>query len=334
MPMKNVKKWFFDWNNMLLLFLIVGILVNAQLLKTIKNQRISSRSVPELELALIIKDSEDPFWKQFKNGADKAAVFYQASLDTSYLEIKGQNKSQFTETELLDKARIANVDGIISYISNSKGSEGVIDAAAYQNIPTITIENDVPNSKRASFVGYNAYRFGQEAGKKMNEILAGKGKIIIIMNSNENAEQNSQNLKISGFLNEINQSKGLEVTEYIVSENGIYGTKDIVDKLLSSEKSVQGIFITNSIDTESVAQLLIEYNQVGKYQVIGAGNSDEIKEYVEKKILYASVYVNAYELGYKCVETIAKIKHSEPVPPYIDTTIGVLTSDPPDEPRE
>lgn len=327
--MKINQKWHFDWNHVLLLFLIIGILVNNQLIKSLNVKNFLNQNVPSLEVSVIVKDSEDPFWKQFENGAQKAAAFYQVSLDTSYIKTRGQVKSPFTETELLDKATTANVDGIIAFISDSKGSEKVIDLAANKNIPTITMENDVPNSKRASFVGYNAYRFGQEAGKKMTEVLAGKGKIAIIMNRNETAEQDSQNLKISGFLNEINQGQGMEITEYIVSDNGIYGTQDIVEKLLNSEESVQGLFITNSVDTESVAQLLIEYNQVGKYQVIGAGNSEDIKKYVEKKILFASVYVNAYEMGYKCVETLARIKHNEPVPSYIDTTIGVLTGDTP-----
>lgn len=325
--MKFNKKVLLDWNNVLLVFLLIGIVVNNQLLKTIKETSNYNPSVPSLELALIIKDSEDPFWKQFKNGADKAAALYHASLDTTYLEVRGQDKSQFDEKELLDKASVAGVDGIIAYISSAVGSEPIIDAAAKASIPTITLENDVPNSMRASFVGYNAYRFGQEAGKQMIQALAGKGKIAIIMNRNLTAEQNSQNLKISGFLNEVNQSQALEVSEYIVSDNGINGTQEIISKLINTDQSIQGIFITNSVDTESVAQLIIEYNQVGKFQLIGSGNSDDIKKYVEKKIVYASVYVNALEMGYKCVETLAKIKNNEPVPSYIDTTIGTLTSE-------
>lgn len=329
MPVKIKKQWRFDWSNVLLVFLLIGIVANNQLIKSFDSQGIFNQSVPNLEVSLILKDSEDPFWKQFENGANKAAVFYQVSLDKSYLVSRGQSKSPYTETELLDKASTANVDGIISFISDSKGSEKIIDAASEKGIPTITMENDVPNSKRVSFVGYNAYRFGQEAGKKMTEALAGTGKVAIIMNRNETAEQDSQNLKISGFLNEINQDSGIEISEYIISDNGIYGTQDIVEKLLNSEEKIQGLFITNSVDTESVAQLLIEYNQVGKYQVIGAGNSEETKKYVEKGILFASVYVNAYEMGYKCVETLARIKQNEPVPSYIDTTIGVLTGDSP-----
>lgn len=327
MPFKKNNRWKFDWGNALIVFLVLGIITNNQLIQSFKEKSTFNQNIPELEVSLIIKDSEDSFWKQFKSGADKAATFYKVSLDTSYLEALGQSKSPFSESELLDKASVANVDGIISFISSGNGSEQSINFAADKKIPTITLENDVPGSKRTSFVGYNAYRFGQEAGKKMTEGLAGKGKIAIIMNRNEAAEKDSQNLKISGFLNQVNQTQGMEITEYIVSDNGIYGTQDIVEKLLKAEDGVQGLFITNSVDTESVAQLLVEYNQVGKYQVVGAGNSDEIKKYVAKNIIYASVYVNAYEMGYKAVETMAHIKNNEPVPSYIDTTIGVYTRD-------
>lgn len=321
------KRWPFEWNTLLLIFLIIGILVNNQLIHQFNVTNTASLSTPMYQVSMILKDSEDPFWKQFKNGADKAANLYQVSLDLTYLQARGQKKSPFSMVELLDKARVASVDGIISFVSDGKNAAPIVDQAANQGIPTITLENDIPNSKRASFVGYNAYRFGQEAGKKMTEAMAGKGKIAIIMNRNETAEQDSQNLKISGFLNEVNKNKNMEVTEYIISDIGVYGTQDIVEKLLNSPEPVEGLFITNAVDTESVAQLLVEYNRVGDYMVIGAGNSDEIMKDVDKKIIYASVYVNAYEMGYKCVETLAKIKLGDSVPSYIDTTIGVLSSE-------
>ncbi len=321
-----MKKAFqINWQWLIIAFLLVGIFVNNQTIQSLNIHAFFSKSQPRYQLNMILKDSQDPFWIQFKLGADKAANFYACALDTTYLEERGQAQSPFKISELIDKASVSGADGIISFIMEDPQNAQVIDRASQADIPTITLENDVPNSKRASFVGYNAFRFGQEAAKKMNEALAGRGKIAIVMNRNEVAEQDSQNLKISGFLNEINKSGNITVSEYIVSDNGIYGTQDIVGKLLDSENDIDGLFITNSVDTESVAQLLIEYNKVGAYQVVGAGNSEQIKDYTKKRILYASIFVNAYEMGYQCVETLAKIKQGESVPSYIDTTIGVLT---------
>lgn len=325
--MQSLKKFKIGWSDLIILFLMIGIFANNQIRLSLSHTQHQSQNIPTLEFAVIIKDSEDPFWIEFKKGAGKAAVFYQASLDTTYLKARGQIDSAFNEAALIDKATVAGVDGIITYIETQTGVEVLIDQAAESNIPIITLENDVPGSKRTSFVGYNAYRFGQEAGKKLREGLAGKGKIAIIMNRNETAEQNSQNLKISGFLNEINQNNGMEVVEYIISDNGLFSTQDLVSKLIHAEVPIDGLFITNSIDTESISQLLIDNNLVGKYQVVGTGNSEEIAKYVDKHILFASVYVNAYEMGYKCVETLAKIKANQPVPSYIDTTIGILSGD-------
>lgn len=320
-----MKKFKIDWQSLLLLFIVVGILVNQKLINNLSTIGSTGMRTPAYQAALILKDSEDPFWKQFKNGADKAAGFYQFSLDTTYIKERGQIRTTFKPAQLIDKAKVSNADGIIAFISEDPKNASVIDDAARVGIPTLTLENDVPNSKRTSFVGYNAYRFGQEAGKQMIEALAGKGNIAIVMNRSETAELDSQNLKISGFLNEINKVTGLEVTSYIVAEDGLYGTQALVGKLMDSESPIQGLFITNAVDTEAVAQLLVEYNKVGNYQVVGSGSSETISKAVEKQIVYASVYVNAYEMGYKCIETLAKVKQGQTVPSYIDTTIGVLT---------
>ncbi len=325
--MMRIKKLELGWSDLFIVFLCIGIFANYQLTQSIKQTHLQQFQIPNLQFAMIIKDSEDPYWKDFKNGADKAAALYQASLETTYLEERGQIKSEFDERMLIDKATVANVDGIITFINQPAGCEKLIDQASERNIPVITLENDVPNSKRISFVGYNAYRVGQESGKKMAQALAGNGKIAIVMTRDEYSEQSSQNLKIAGFLNEINQSPALEISEYIISDSGLYSTQDIVSKLINSKVPLDGLFITNSVETESLAQLLVDNNLVGKYEVIGSGNSAEIKGYVNKRIIYASIYVNAYEMGYKTVETLVKIKNNEPVPSYVDTTIGILSGD-------
>jgi len=55
-----------------------------------------------------------------------------------------------------------------------------IDRAVAAGIPVVTFSGDVPDSKRSTFVGTNQHELGYFGGKKLAEILGGKGDVAIL----------------------------------------------------------------------------------------------------------------------------------------------------------
>jgi len=55
-----------------------------------------------------------------------------------------------------------------------------IDKAVDAGIPVVTFSGDVPDSKRSTFVGTNQHQLGFFGGKKLAEILGGKGDVAIL----------------------------------------------------------------------------------------------------------------------------------------------------------
>src|SRR5260370_7513894 len=55
-----------------------------------------------------------------------------------------------------------------------------IDKAVAQGIPVICVDADVPNSKRAAYVGTDNFKAGKESLKRMAALVAGKGSIVVI----------------------------------------------------------------------------------------------------------------------------------------------------------
>src|SRR5207247_2735720 len=54
-----------------------------------------------------------------------------------------------------------------------------IDAAIAEGIPVICVDADVPDSRRVLFVGTDNLRAGMESGRRMAEILHGKGQVVV-----------------------------------------------------------------------------------------------------------------------------------------------------------
>jgi ribose transport system substrate-binding protein len=55
-----------------------------------------------------------------------------------------------------------------------------IDKAVAAGIPVVTFSGDVPDSKRSAFVGTNQHQLGFFGGKKLAELLEGKGDVAIL----------------------------------------------------------------------------------------------------------------------------------------------------------
>ena len=56
----------------------------------------------------------------------------------------------------------------------------IVDKAIDQGIPVVTVDADLPNSKRIAFVGTGNYQAGYQGGLKLASLIGGKGKVAIV----------------------------------------------------------------------------------------------------------------------------------------------------------
>ena len=56
----------------------------------------------------------------------------------------------------------------------------IIDKAIEAGIPVVTVDGDVPNSKRIAFVGTGNYNAGYQGGQYLADAIGGKGKVAIM----------------------------------------------------------------------------------------------------------------------------------------------------------
>lgn len=59
----------------------------------------------------------------------------------------------------------------------------LVDQAVNTGIPVVTVDSDLPDSKRIAFVGTGNYQAGYEGGSRLAELLGGVGKVAIMWKS-------------------------------------------------------------------------------------------------------------------------------------------------------
>ncbi len=69
-------------------------------------------------------------------------------------------------------------------------------------------------------------------------------------------------------------------------------------------------------------------NMVGKVQLIGFGDNEVIKEYIDKGIILGTIVRNPYRIGYSAVMALQEICSIGYTSAYVDTGISIITATP------
>lgn len=276
---------------------------------------------PSYHFYLVAQNSVDPFWKEVQKGAEDAAKFYNVAVEFNAPKFNNLDE----ELEFLDIAVLSKVDGIITHVSYDGDFNTLINEAYENKIPVVTIENDLKDSKRKSFVGANSFILGEEAGKLMKLATGGKANIAVIMSNDVGKDTASQNLKLSGFLGVINSTSEMKVSKVYTSQLGALSAEEITQSIINGGEGINALYITDSVDTIGAAQVVVDFSKVGEIAIVGYGDTPDILRYVDKGIIYGTVMSDPYKMGYESVKAMMEIKKNNEVSTFIDTGVNIIT---------
>ncbi|TCW33137.1 monosaccharide ABC transporter substrate-binding protein (CUT2 family) [Thermohydrogenium kirishiense] len=276
---------------------------------------------PSYHFYLVAQNSVDPFWKEVQKGAEDAAKYYNVAVEFNAPKFNNLDE----ELEFLDIAVLSKVDGIVTHVSYDGDFNTLINEAYENKIPVVTIENDLKDSKRKSFVGANSFILGEEAGKLMKLATGGKANIAVIMSNDVGKDTASQNLKLNGFLGVINSIPGMKVSKVYTSQLGALSAEEITQSIINGGEGINALYITDSVDTIGAAQVVVDFSKVGEIAIVGYGDTPDILRYVDKGIIYGTVMSDPYKMGYESIKAMMEIKKNNDVSAFIDTGVNIIT---------
>ena len=284
---------------------------------------------------LITNDRKSSFWQTVYEGAKE-----EAQKENSYIEMLGNNLSEeYSSEDLMQIAIDSKVDGIILEANESSEMAILINKANAAGIPVITALEDNKASTRKSFVGVNSYNLGRAYGEQVCGIedmtsnnsndLDGTT-VMVLMKAN--ADDTSQNIIFTGISdaikNSANKSRLTNVEAVAISNDGAFAAEESIRDIFMNQENIPDIIICmNELNTTCVYQAVVDYNKVGKINIIGYYDSDTICRAIERNVIYATISVNTKQLGMNCVSALDEYKESGHVSEYFSVDILLITSD-------
>lgn len=138
-----------------------------------------------------------------------------------------------------------------------------IDKAIAQGIPTITVDADLPDSKRIAYVGSNWTRLGAKQAEAMAKLIGGKGKVAMLgMVSTDNMEHG-----FAGFRSVMDHYSDIVVLGPFDDMGNEREAQRITEKLIAENPDLMGIAGFDSKSAPGIVAALKKHELVGKIKV-------------------------------------------------------------------
>ena len=132
-----------------------------------------------------------------------------------------------------------NVSGIMVIGWGGKKIVKAINAAVEKGIPVITVDSDIPSSKRLAYVGTDWYRMGQTMAQTLADMINGPGKVLM--------------LGMSGLCNMENGFRGFTDMIKKYSDIQLLGPEDDIDTAPKRAEAITTQYLRRYPDLAGIA---------------------------------------------------------------------------------
>ena len=280
--------------------------------------------------ALISENDDTLLWNSIYRGAKKEGM----ENGGAHVEFFGGRLSlEPTVQEKLRMAVDAGVDGIILNWDGDAGTEELVQEAAKEGIPVVTVLDDGATDVRQCFVGVNSYHLGQEyAGRiwKLLQDMEENCQIQVLLNSGDtDPGKNTLFLGLRDTLEELAGKEGkereLRLDTIAVDRNDAFQAEEAIRRLMVEDPEEQKILVCLSeADTRRAYEAVIDHNRVGEVRILGYYESRQVLEGIEKDIIDSTITVDGEQVGRLCVQALTEYRNNGHVNAYLPVDVYLI----------
>ena len=251
-----------------------------------------------LKIGIIMQSAQTPFMVQVYEGM-KAAKQEVESLGGTVEIFRVEGVDAGRVMEIMQDLKDQEYSGIALSPSEDTMLKKMINQFSEEyNIPIITFNSDIEDTKRICFVGQNTIQSGRTAAGLMGEITGGEGEVAVISGHISNPALNN---RIRGFQSQIMESfPDIQLVGTKYSYDDEWVAAKIVEELLEQYPELKGIYVTGTA-VKGVCEALVKQGKEREIKVIGNDFLDENKKWVERGAINFLIGQDSYMQGYEPV---------------------------------
>ena len=277
-------------------------------------------------IAVIPKGMTHEFWKAVEAGARKAA----AEIGDVEVDYKSPPKEDDTQQQiaLVQSFISTQVDGIVLAPLSDTALVAPVKLATQAGIPTIIIDSPLAAEVGKDFIGYcgtDNYKAGVLAGKRMGELMEGKGTVMMLRYAASSA---STRAREDGFVEtlrgEFPNIKLIDPPQYAGSEVST-GKKASENMITANMGKFEGVFCPNETSAAGMLIALSDRQLTGKVKFVGFDAAPRLNAGLRDGELQGLVLQDPFKMGYLGLKTMIDHLDGKAIEQSIDTGAAMAT---------
>jgi len=270
-----------------------------------------------------------PYWQEAEAGLTDAAKQMGVKAEFTGPAVFSPNG----ELTVFQQAVSQKPAGILLAASNPEIFREPINAAVQQGIPVICVDADSPESNRILFVGTDNFRAGQESGRRMGELLKGKGNIVIVTVLG----QFNLGERLRGVNEALKKFPGIKVAKIIDDKGDPLLVYDAISSLVQGKDKPDGILCLEASGGAGSADALHRLDLTGKIPIVAFDKDPETLDWIQRGAITATVVQKPYVMSYYGLKFLDDLHHNavhefkdwrtapaSPMPAWVDTGTAIV----------
>jgi len=210
-------------------------------------------------------------------------------------------------------------DGLV-VVGFEPSLDAIVDKAVAQGIPVVTVDADLPGSKRMAFVGTGNYNAGVVGGTKLASLIGGKGKVAIMLKPGQsNLEE-----RVAGYKAALAKYKDIEIVQLVDTQSDPNQAAQGAAALLQKYPDLAGIACVEAAGGSGAATAVREAKKVGKVKIVAMDRGNEVLDGIKDGVISASVAQQTALMPYYAVQIMYNLNNSKVAITSDNKIAGVL----------
>jgi len=254
-------------------------------------------------VVVIIPDTDDSFFQGLLRGITEGAPKAEAAVQVfRYPSSDPAQAEAFFEISLR-----AKVDGLIMFTPHNDRITGRAEKVARNGVVFIPVGTDAPAGSPASFIGSGSLRQGLEGGKRICAALGASARIGVILPATGSGNDRDEPI-FRGVAAAIKAFPGAAILAVKRARPGVLSGEETASDMLHQFPSINALFCSSSRDTVGAAQVVVDTNKVGQVLIIGSDETPEIRRYIDKGIIAASIVRDSRWIGQEAMNAFTRLR--------------------------
>jgi len=214
--------------------------------------------------------------------------------------------------------------------------DAIVNKAIDAGIPVVTVDADLPTSKRLAFVGTGNINAGKMGGEKMAALIGEKGKVAIMTKPGQsNLEE-----RVKGYKEAFAAFPGIEIVQIADTQSDPVIAAQAAAGLLQKYPDLAGIVCVEGAGGSGAATAVKEAGLSGKVKVIAMDRGNEVLQAIEDGTISATVAQQTALMPYYATQILYNLNNSKVqittdnaaakvlgIPTTVDTGVIIIDKD-------